>query len=161
MFDCSDSRMIYMMKTNPSESAIKTQDTRMGEDFHSILEEYQGLVERCLQARPEISWIKSRTDSWDHCPSHTLTLMYQDSLNWQNHNHIKQQLCGSAWGLEVKEHEGAGRRPYSGVHDLDQKYFDLRALKYLRLPRRIRRRKKLAIVFISRTGWAVTGFLQT
>ena len=84
MFDCSDSRMIHMMKTNPSESAIKTQDTRMGEDFHSILEEYQGLVERCLQARPEISWIKSRTDSWDHCPSHTLTLMYQDSLNWQN-----------------------------------------------------------------------------
>ena len=43
MFDCSDSRMIHMMKTNPSESAIKTQDTRMGEDFHSILEEYQGL----------------------------------------------------------------------------------------------------------------------
>ena len=56
------SRMIHMQKANPLESAIKIRDLVMGEDFHTLLEEDQRLVERCLPARPEntLNKIKNR-----------------------------------------------------------------------------------------------------
>ena len=71
--------MINMMKTYPLESAIKIRDTVMGKDFHTLLEEDQRRVERCLPARPEntLNKIKNRFMG-------SVTLMYQDSLNWQN-----------------------------------------------------------------------------
>ena len=73
------SRMINMMKTYPLESAIKIRDTVMCKDFHTLLEEDQRRVERCLPARPEntLNKIKNRFIG-------SVTLMYQDSLNWQN-----------------------------------------------------------------------------
>ena len=66
-----------MMKTYPLESAIKIRDTVMCKDFHTLLEEDQRRVERCLPARPEntLNKIKNRFMG-------SVTLMYQDSLNW-------------------------------------------------------------------------------
>ena len=153
------SRMINMMKTYPLESAIKIRDTVMGKDFHTLLEEDQRRVERCLPARPEntLNKIKNRFMG-------SVTLMYQDSLNWQNQ-----------WWVQPSS---SFLTAYSGVHDLvsgllsslisgfvsrswdwssnsryrvkwrgkNKKYIDQWALKYLILPRRIRRRKKLALV---------------